>query len=79
MHDDMLAKSRAFRDENTKAISSVADIEAHFAADGLGFVKVPVELLKDDALDAVMKKHSLSTRNMPFEDEGRTVLIAKAY
>ena len=78
IHDDMLARSRVFRDENTHEGASVADIEAFFAADKIGFMKVPVAVLEDDALEAVMKTHSLSTRNMPFADDG-TVLIAKAY
>ena len=79
IHDDMLARSRAFRDEHTIDGSSVADIEAFFKAGKIGFVKVPVELLKDETLEPVMKEYSLSTRNMPFFDKGGTVLIAKAY
>lgn len=79
MHDNMLAKSRKFRDENTFEGNSVADIADFFGAGKQGFVKVPVAVLKDEALAAVMAEHSLSTRNMPLADEGRTVLIAKAY
>lgn len=79
MHDNMLAKSRKFRDENTFEGQSVADIADFFGAGKQGFVKVPVSVLKDEKLAAVMTEHSLSTRNMPLADEGRTVLIAKAY
>ena len=79
IHDDMLARSRAFRDENTHDGESVGDIEAFFKAGKVGFMKVPVEVLKDDALEGVMKEYSLSTRNMPFTDDGKKVLIAKAY
>ena len=79
IHDDMLAKSRKFRDENTAEGQSVADIEEFYKAGKIGFVKVPVDVLKDDKLEAVMKEHSLSARNMPFADDGKTVLIAKAY
>jgi prolyl-tRNA synthetase len=78
IHDDMLARSRKFRDKNTHDGQSVADIEVFFAAEKIGFIKVPVAVLEDGALEAVMKKYSLSTRNMPFSDDG-TVLIAKAY
>ena len=79
IHDDMLARSREFREENTVELNSVSEIEEFYKADKIGFVKAPVEILEDEALEAVMKKHGLSTRNMPFIDEGRTVLIAKAY
>ena len=79
IHDDMLAKSRSFRDENTAEGQSVADIEEFYKSGKIGFIKVPVDVLKDDKLEAVMKEHSLTTRNMPFADDGKTVLIAKAY
>ncbi len=79
IHDDMLARSRSFRDENTHEGASVSDIEAFFKADKIGFMKVPVSVLQDGALEAVMKTYSLSTRNMPFEDDGKKVIIAKAY
>jgi prolyl-tRNA synthetase len=79
MHDNMLSRSRKFRDENTFDAQSVADIADFFGAGKQGFVKVPVAVLQDANLAAVMQEHSLSTRNMPLADEGRTVLIAKAY
>jgi len=79
MHDDMLARSRAFRDEHTVDGSNAADVHHFFSSGSIGFVKVPVEILKDEELQAVMKEFSLSTRNMPFADEGRKVLIARAY
>lgn len=79
MHDAMLAKSRKFRDENTKDGKSATDIADFFGAGNSGFVKVPLAVLKDEKMAAIMQEHGLSTRNMPFVDEGRTVIIAKAY
>ncbi len=79
IHDDMLARCRKFRDENTHEGSSVADVEAFFKADKIGFMKVPLAVLDDAGLEAVMKTHSLSTRNMPFADDGKKVILAKAY
>ena len=79
IHDDMLARSRSFRDENTHEGQTLADIEAFFKAGKTGLVKVPVAVLEDVGLDAVMKEYGLTTRCMPFVDNGRTVLIAKAY
>ncbi len=79
IHDDMLAKNRAYRDSHTAEGKTVADVEAFFEAGKLGYIKVPVEIAEDEKLAAVMKKHGLSNRNMPFADKGQKVLIAKAY
>lgn len=79
MHDALLAGSRRFRDENTVEGQSAADIDDFYKAGKLGFIKVPVSVLHDDKLAAIMQAHGLSARNMPFADEGKKVLIAKAY
>jgi prolyl-tRNA synthetase len=80
IHDDMLAKQRAFREENTHEGQTLGDVIAHFDKNkGTGFVRVPVDVLRDNAFLAVTKDLSLTTRCMPFADEGKTVLIAKAY
>lgn len=79
IHDDMLARQRKFRDDNTHDATSVAEVESFYTEGKTGFMRVPVALLKDEALAAVMTKHSLSTRNMPLTDKGEKVLLAKAY
>ena len=79
IHDSMLARQRKFRDDNTVDVASVADVEDFYQSGKIGFVKAPVAMLKDPALDVVMTKFSLSTRNMPFEDEKQKVILAKAY
>ncbi|MAF98614.1 MAG: proline--tRNA ligase [Micavibrio sp.] len=79
VHDELLSRSRKFRDDNTHEGSSVQDLKDFFGAGKIGFMKVPVTLLDDPALEAVMKEYSLSTRCMPFADGGEKVIIAKAY
>lgn len=79
MQSDLLEKARAFRDAHIEVGQSLADVEAFFKADKTGFVKVLVAVLEDAGLDAVMKEYGLTTRCMPFTDDGKTVLIAKAY
>lgn len=79
MHDSMLAKSRKMRDDNTVEGTSAKDVQDFFGAGKIGFIKVPVSVLKDPALEGIMKEHGLSARNMPFADKGEKVLIAKAY
>ncbi len=79
VHDELLSRSRNFRDTNTHDGNSVSDVKNFFASNKIGFVKVPVSLLEDPSLEAVMKEYSLSTRCKPFADGGEKVLIAKAY
>lgn len=79
IHDNMLARTRKFRDDNTHDVASVADIEAFFKAGKIGFTRAPVAVLEDAKLEAVMKEYGLSARNMPHADKGEKVLIAKAY
>lgn len=79
IHDSMLARQRTFRDENTHDMETVQEIDDFFGDNKIGFARVPVSLLEDEALEAVMTKHSLSCRNMPLSDNGEKVLISKAY
>ncbi len=79
VHDTLLTRSRTFRDANITEGKTVGDIEAFFKADKTGFIKVPVAVLDDARLEGVMKTYSLTTRCMPFADDGKTVLIGKAY
>ena len=79
IHNALLSKSRSFRDANTAEGKTVGDVKDFFDAGKIGFVKVPVDVLKDAALAKVSEEHGLSARNVPFADEGKKVLIAKAY
>lgn len=80
IHDSMLTRQRKFRDDNTHDVKTVAEISEFYSnADNIGFLKAPIEILKDKDLEKVMGDHGLSTRNMPFDSDGKKVLIAKAY
>jgi prolyl-tRNA synthetase len=79
IHNFMLSKQQKFTRNNTADGSSATDVEDYFKASNLGFIRVPTALLEDESLRKVMSDHALTTRNMPFEDEGQKVLIAKAY
>ena len=79
IHNFMFERAKTFRDDNTSEGSSVDDIDEFFKSGNIGLIKVPTTLLDDESLEKVMKKYSLSTRCMPFKDEGQKVLIGKAY
>ena len=70
---------RQFRDNNTHEVSTLDEIRDFYKANKVGLVKVPVALLEDVATQEVMSEFSLTTRNMPFTDNGKKVLIGKAY
>lgn len=79
MHNALLERHRAFTKANIIDGQSVKDIRDFFAAGKIGYVRVPVEVLNDPELEKVKDEFKLSTRCMPFEDNGKKVLIAKSY
>ncbi len=78
-HDALFARAVAFREDHTKEAADLAGLKAFFDGDEIGFVRVPTSIMDDDGYDAVMKEHSLTTRCMPFADDGKIVVIGKAY
>ncbi len=80
MHDDMLGKAKAFLDGNINDVDSLKDVVSYFKDDAnIGFVSVDIGVINDAGFEATLKEHSLSTRCMPFTDDGKKVLIGKAY
>lgn len=79
IHDNMLERSRAFHATSTAEGKTVADVKDYFTAGKTGLIKVPVEVLSDEKLKDVKSELGLSARNKPFADEGRKVLIGRAY
>ena len=79
MHKNMLERSQNFYEAHVGQGTSVDDVSAFFSEDRKGLIDVPVEVLDDPKLQDVMAEHSLSTRCMPFADNGKRVLIGKAY
>ena len=60
-------------------VKTVAEIKEFYTSGTQGYVKAPVALLQDQSYEAVKKDNSLSSRCLPFEDEGQKVLIGKSY
>ena len=61
-------------------VDTVSDIKDFFdKADKIGVVKAPISVLDDTELNAVMDAYSLTTRCIPFADNGEKVIIGKAY
>lgn len=79
IHNSLLDRNRKMLKDNTFDGKTLADIRDFYAADKMGFVRVPVSVLNDEGLEKVKDEFKLSTRCMPFEDNGEKVLIAKSY
>lgn len=79
MQADMLARAAQFRDGRIFDVKSMAEVKEFFAAGKTGFVKMDAALLDDPAREAVFKEFALTPRCLPFADEGRKVIVGKAY
>lgn len=79
VHDELLNRAKKFREANIVDLPDLAGLEAHFKGNGIGFARMNSSVVDDPAYEAIKKKYSLTSRCMPLDDEGKTVLIGKAY
>lgn len=80
IHNKMLSESKAYSAARVQECESFAQIKEYFeTSPQLGFAKIPVGMLADETLSAYRKENAITTRCMPFEDEGQKVLIGKSY
>lgn len=80
IHQNLYQNSEKKTKSNIVECRSAQDVRAFFeSSQKLGFAKISVELLNDQSLNQFRKENAVSTRCMPFEDEGRCVLLAKSY
>ncbi|MGH1398353.1 MAG: proline--tRNA ligase [Alphaproteobacteria bacterium] len=80
IHDELLSRATAFRDENIVEKSDLDELGAFFKnKKAKGFVKIDAALIDDPQYEDLKKWYSLTSRCMPLEDDGKTVLVGKAY
>ncbi len=79
IQSSLLDRARKFMESNIVDMDSLDDIQAHYKAGAIGFVKADVSVLNEDAFAALCDEFKLTPRVMPFEDNGRKVIIGKAY
>lgn len=77
-HNYLFKRAYDFTRGRVKEAKTAAEISEFFKNE-IGFAKAPVSILTDPAYETIRKDNSLSSRCLPFEDEGQTVLIGKAY
>jgi len=80
IHQELLQRAEAFRDDHIVPKDSLDALEAYFKdKHAKGFVKLDVGLIEDARYEEIKKRYSLTSRCMPLADEGKTVLVGKAY
>lgn len=79
IHDQLYARSLARQEASIVDAADIDALNAHFEKGGLGFVRMDKAVLDTKEFDMAKKKHSLTTRCLPFSDDRQKVLIAKAY
>lgn len=80
MQKDLLEKSRARTAGMVKDAKSLKEVRDFFAADQTGGLKIDYSLVKgSDEFAAIKQEFAVTTRCLPFEDNGQKVIVAKAY
>ena len=81
MQADMLKRNRDFTRAHIHDFKTLADVSAFYKDGGMGFARVDTDLTSTDVdgFKALKSDHSLSQRCVPFETEGKKVLLGKSY
>lgn len=81
MQADMLKRNRDFMRNNITDVETLADVGAFFQGGGIGLCRIDSDATAKDpeAFKRLKSDHSVSNRCLPFEDEGRKVLLGKSY
>ncbi len=79
IHDALYKRAEDFTNSNITEVKNVDEMKAFFAGNGFGFVRGDASLLQDPGFAAIQKEFSITPRCLPFEDEGRKVIVGKSY
>jgi prolyl-tRNA synthetase len=80
MQSDMLAKARARMEAQVFSATSLKEVRDFYAAEKQGAMKLDYALVKDsEEFAAIAKEYSIAPRCIPFADDGKKVIVAKAY
>lgn len=77
MQNNLLENNKKHLFDNTIAVNNINEISDIFE-NSTKFVAIDKNLWKNEELEKIMEKYSLSYRNMPFEMDGK-VIIGKSY
>lgn len=80
MQKDMLEKARTRMNGMVKDAKSLKEVRDFFAAEQTGGLKLDYSLIQNSAEFAAIKgEFAVTTRCLPFADDGKKVIVSKAY
>lgn len=79
IHHSMYNKVKTESRARVQTVATFDEMKQFYTSGQVGFVRMPVEILENAAYATFKKENGLSSRCLPFEDEGRMVLIGKSY
>jgi prolyl-tRNA synthetase len=80
MQGDLLQRARRRLESQITEVKSLKDVRDFFAAEQAGGLKLDYSLVKDSEEFAKIKQDfAVTTRCLPFADEGKKVIVSKAY
>jgi prolyl-tRNA synthetase len=80
MQKDLLEKARARMNAMIHDAASLKEVRDFFAAEKTGGLRIDYALVKDsDAFEAIKKEFAVTTRCLPYADNGVKVILSKAY
>ncbi len=80
MQKDLLANARKRLQSQITDVKSLKDVRDYFAAEKQGGLKLDYSLVKgSEEFAAIKQEYAVTTRCLPFEDNGQKVIVAKAY
>lgn len=75
MYDKVMRATRS----RVQNVVTLDQVKSFFTEGEGGFARMPIEMLDNEDYQIFKKDNSLSSRCLPFEDEGSMVLIGKSY
>ncbi len=79
IHDELFNRAKTLRDENIHDVTDLAALDEFFKAERIGFARIDSALIEDAEYERICKSYSLTSRCLPFSDDGTKVLVGKAY
>lgn len=79
IHNSMYKRAESFRDANINDVDNLEQAERFFAEGHTGLVRMDAALVDEPAYAQIQEQHAVTSRCLPFADNGSKVLIGKAY
>lgn len=79
MQSDMLSVAKVRMDSHIFDVADLDELEAFYKAGKIGFVRMNASVFGEARYDEICSEYSLSSRCLPFADNGSKLLIGKSY